>query len=119
MVNYLNDFNLPAYTNGIIEFEIEKVIQNCLPLALGDLLRKPINIYPNPSSKIIAFDLPQDLQLIDTRLQITNSIGQNVFVGQLEHHHFEMDIQALSEGVYFIAIDGNSKNAFGGSFVKQ
>lgn len=81
------------------------------PIIIGlnnyDKLDK-IKIFPNPAQSSITVSFPGN-QLTASSIEITNMLGQTVFTKQITSNE-QVDINDLSNGVYFIHLKGNSLN---------
>jgi len=64
-------------------------------------------IYPNPSKDIINIDLLNVGQNLNYKLQITNTLGQEVYQTILNNQKSTINIQTLKSGIYFLNIKQN------------
>lgn len=68
-------------------------------------------LYPNPASSAITLDLAYDPRWIGKMVQIVNLQGQTVLQVQITSKIFQVDINKLQAGIYFLAAkreDGES-----------
>ena len=78
----------------------------------SDNLEKSISLYPNPSSRIVTIDLPNDVTLKSVR--ILNELGQLVHV----YNTTTFNVEDLSTGMYFLQIE-TDRGAFVKRLIKQ
>lgn len=64
------------------------------------------SIYPNPAVEKININIPDDYTFSEYRL--TNSFGKLIEKGIINKKHFQIDLNSLSNGTYFIKVQ--SKN---------
>ncbi|MCF8295948.1 MAG: T9SS type A sorting domain-containing protein [Saprospiraceae bacterium] len=72
-----------------------------------------INIYPNPSTGKINFDIPADLNKLE--ITIYNTIGQIIFNEQITSQTESLktiDLSNVPKGVYFIGLKSKEKQNF-------
>ncbi|MBN2727964.1 MAG: T9SS type A sorting domain-containing protein [Bacteroidales bacterium] len=89
------------------ETEITIVVDECLGIEESNDNR--IQVYPNPSNGLITVELSK-LSNNNNSLEITNSIGQNVFVlKNIEQGSTNIDLSFLPAGIYYLSIHTESE----------
>jgi putative ubiquitin-RnfH superfamily antitoxin RatB of RatAB toxin-antitoxin module len=66
-----------------------------------------VTIYPNPSKGIVNIDILNVSQNLNYKLQITNTLGQEVYQTNLNTSNSTINIQTLKSGIYFLNIKQN------------
>ncbi|MBC8342438.1 MAG: T9SS type A sorting domain-containing protein, partial [Bacteroidetes bacterium] len=72
-----------------------------------------INIYPNPSSGKINFDIPAALDKLE--ITIYNTIGQIVYAEQITSQAKSLktiDLSEVPKGIYFVGLKSKEKQHF-------
>lgn len=64
---------------------------------------KKISISPNPTNDFVK--ITTDLNLIGSKFNITDVAGRVVMNGVILHENQQVNLQALSNGVYFLNIE--------------
>jgi len=90
------------YPNGNITtscFDATTTIENTIADAL--------NIFPNPTKGVVTLSF-EAVEIQDIKIQIVNSIGQQVYNNHLNKHiglvNEKIDLSSFSEGLYFVKI---------------
>lgn len=93
--SYGNDISFTTLTNtiGIEEVSIYNIV----------------NIYPNPFNN--EFVIKSDIILMNEKYRIRNIIGECVAKGLINNEIMKVDLENLPNGLYFLTIDGISKQA--------
>ncbi|MEI8137631.1 MAG: T9SS type A sorting domain-containing protein, partial [Bacteroidota bacterium] len=73
----------------------------------NNLSKMDINIYPNPSTGIVNIDFLNSSQNLNYKLQITNTLGQEVYQTNLNNTKSTINVQTLKSGIYFLNIKQN------------
>ncbi len=69
-----------------------------------------INVYPNPTNGILFVETCHGASLqADTEYCITNLTGQMLLSGHITNETQQIDVSGLTEGMYFVRIQNNSK----------
>mgnify|MGYP002630057058 CR=1 FL=1 len=71
----------------------------------GDLNKRKIKLYPNPSSGRITLDCADDQTL---SFRVYDLLGKLVLHQELNQRRTHMDISSLKDGIYFVRISGDS-----------
>ncbi len=97
-------------TNSLGEqSSIPVVIINPAPTGIIDLSNKTdILITPNPACEILNIYL-KDLNIYDTRVDISNSLGEIILSSSLTTEQHSINILPLSNGVYFTSLYDSGK----------
>ena len=66
-----------------------------------------VTIYPNPSKGIVNIDFLNVSQNFNYKLQITNTLGQEVYQTELYNQRSTINVQTLKSGIYFLNIKQN------------
>ena len=66
-------------------------------------------VYPNPASDVITINMcPVKTRFIASQYRITNIMGQTFMTGEITSENHQIDVSALTEGMYFITIGGST-----------
>jgi hypothetical protein len=71
------------------------------------ILEDLISAYPNPTTKIVKLNLPNDM--VHVQIRLFNSSGQELQVKNVGERD-EIDLSHLSKGVYFINVETNTES---------
>lgn len=82
------------------------------PTGTGDLLNSEFILYPNPAKNVINISIPG---LTSGTLHVTDMLGRNVIIKEINSENFSEDVSNLTKGIYIFNV--NSDN--GTSFRKQ
>ena len=74
----------------------------------NDFISHTITLFPNPAQNTIIIQT-NDLKSYDASVAILSSIGQEVYTSAF-HNNEPIDISNLSNGVYFVSLNGSSLN---------
>ncbi len=82
------------------------------------LFNNTIAVYPNPSNGIfqLTFD---NMQLINGALEILNALGERVYITSNIKSQMQIDLSALSKGIYFVKIVGETEQVYNQKIVIQ
>ena len=106
--NYYCQANVP------VNFTVE----NCDPTSINSIEESRINVYPNPSTSIIYFDIKNE-NASNITIEIYNTKGQQVdlltkaFI--LQNNKIKYNVNDLEAGIYTYQIK-NDSGVFGGKF---
>ena len=76
---------------------------------VDDIETDDFKIYPNPTSGIIFVETCHGASLQDqTEYRITNLLGQTLMTGKINDENQQIDVSALSFGMYFITFDNRT-----------
>jgi len=78
--------------------------ENALVNTEEQLLEKQFDIYPNPARERLIIDLAAAVNLVDSNIEVFNSLGQKVLYQSLQNSQTMLDISALKTGVYWVKI---------------
>lgn len=95
----------PNYTlgYGIPNLELAQI------LSISDVeLQNSILIYPNPTSNYIYVTFPKDVSKV--QVVILDVLGKKIFQKQVTNNHNRIDMEHLSNGVYFAKVIHNSES---------
>lgn len=99
--------------NGVPARNIARIVGDLPILNIKDnIIYKPV-VYPNPVEKVLNIKLPYEF--IITKIIITDSIGKKIL--QISNE-FEIDVQNLKKGIYFIELFSDSKT-YKTKFIKK
>ena len=79
-----------------------------IPTSLDDISDKAA-VYPNPASEKISVVLPSEL--LNSKLTITNSNGQNVLIQTVQADQMEINVSNLASGSYVVTVSNNASVA--------
>ncbi len=88
--------------NGIIECSTASIINK------NNI--ENFKVYPNPVKNVIHISVGSEF--IGNRYAITSISGQKVSEGKIEKEKSVVNIQDLSDGIYFVKLDGNIHQSF-------
>jgi hypothetical protein len=74
-----------------------------------------VNVYPNPATDNITFDLEEDPE--EGEIIIYNTEGRQVYSGEVKQQRFTIDITGLTTGNYYYQLIDGSVRVSSGSFV--
>ena len=78
-----------------------------IPSGVKNLSNNPVKAYPNPTSGMLTFDLPDAATTYS--LQLYNMMGQMCLSQTLDSSNNNINIGSLSEGLYLIKLtDSNT-----------
>ncbi len=102
------DFNEPVATNTVLNSVV------VFPGINENSTEIPLYIYPNPNNGIITIESNLD-NYGNTKsfYQLTDITGKTLLQGTATTSKFNLDISALSSGVYFISITDGEKQVYG------
>ncbi len=75
-------------------------------LGINDIQAAAPSIYPNPASGILNIDLSSTESI--SKMQIISSTGQ--LIGSYDRPARQIDISSLTDGIYFLKIEGNERS---------
>ncbi len=73
------------------------------PTLVTEIVSDGFMVYPNPTDGIITISSSKG-----TKYRITNQMGQTLMTGHFGGENQQIDVSQLSEGMYFITIDGKT-----------
>ena len=75
-------------------------------ISISENVENLFKVYPNPSQDYIYIDFgDENLNLKGKRIEIFNSLGQEVFETPIEHHKTKIEIKSLNgKGTYFVQL---------------
>lgn len=91
-----------------------EVIGNAIPLAsINDLTASKLNIYPNPSSRILFIEFNNPLQN-NIQIVLYNSLGIEIMnmIANTESNLIKLPIDNLPNGLYYLKLNSNSGTEF-------
>ena len=94
--------------NGLIECSTSSITKD-------NNIKKKFRVYPNPVKDAIHISVGSEF--IGNRYAITSISGQKVSEGKIEKEESVVNIQDLSEGIYFMKLDENIHQSF--KIIKQ
>lgn len=100
---YISKLDIYALNIGIKELSSAK-------------LTNDIHVFPNPATNQITLKV-KDLEK-NSKLDIYNAIGQNVFSIVISSNSTVINIEQFTQGIYFIRMNLNEKT-YSGKFIKQ
>lgn len=77
---------------------------------LSENLLDAIKIYPNPTQGQFSIDVPEYLMAIDSKIELYNSLGQQVFVSELGVGNRSVQLPELSNGFYTVIVNFPKEN---------
>lgn len=69
-----------------------------------NIMEQNIQIYPNPATDVLTIDCGRSQHI---KIQLTNIMGVVVYQAESINNKHEIDLSALSPGIYIISISGN------------
>jgi hypothetical protein len=82
-----------------------------------------IFLYPNPAGEFLTVNLKESLVVgrqLSVRLSVVNLFGQTLLqLDNIRSFPYQIDISALSPGLYFIRIEDDNGNRFSAKFIKS
>lgn len=78
--------------------------ENALVSTEEQLLKTEFEIYPNPAKERLVIDLAEDLNLVDSNVEVFNSLGQKVMVQSLQNSQTILDVSTFKTGIYWVKI---------------
>ena len=70
---------------------------------------KQFNVYPNPTDGVLFVETRRATSLPDQTYRITNLMGQTILSGNVTAETQQIDVSALSQGMYFITFAGETR----------
>ena len=89
--------------NGLIECSTSSITKD-------NNIKKKFRVYPNPVKD--AINISVGSEFIGNRYAITSISGQKISEGKIEKEESVVNIQDLSEGIYFMQLDENIHKSF-------
>ena len=90
------------YTNGSPMIRLLLGHSYQIPSAVSEIPSQPIKAYPNPTSGLLTFDLP------DTQgsysMELYNVLGQMSLSGTVDQAHSTINISHLDQGIYMLRL---------------
>lgn len=87
-------------------------------VGVEDLSKDLVNVYPNPASSDITFELPSELDV--TTIEIYNSVGKKVLDADVKVVKANISIVGLDSGVYSVRfLDDQKRAVLRSRFVKE
>ncbi len=74
-----------------------------------------MNVYPNPATDNITFDLKEDPE--EGKIIIYNTEGRQVYSGEVRQQRFTIDITGLTTGNYYYQLVDGGVRVSSGSFI--
>ena len=68
-----------------------------------ELLNEQLTVYPNPVSDILSIEL-KDSNSVNSRLTISNNIGQNIFAKRINTISTTIDVSSFESGIYHVQL---------------
>ena len=89
------------------------------PCAIGieELYNDQANIYPNPTSGLVAIELP--LPSAFTYIEIRDALGKLVLKEELKYANNTLNIEGLANGLYFYKVIQSAASISVGKIQKQ
>lgn len=100
-----------AYNRVISKNEIDSIYNNSKPVGFNNNQDSNIEIYPNPTSNYIQFNLVNE-KLNNCTLRVINNIGQVVLTKSNFATENTLDISSIPSGVYLIEIELENGNKY-------
>ena len=102
------------HTNGIYRWDMWKFSGysvRCIsdfPTEISDnTIENQIQISPNPNNGIFSIILPNII--IETQIEIYNTLGERIYSTQINTDKFEMDLSNKPKGIYFYHLQNDKK----------
>ncbi len=70
-----------------------------------------IDIYPNPTTGLVNISLGEDFDLTSASVEVLSHLGSVITSSKIRSKEFEVNLEELSSGIYFIRVT-NSKTGF-------
>jgi hypothetical protein len=106
--------SIPLYDTVLVSIQLTQydttAIANTLlinsSISISENVENLFKVYPNPSQDYIYIDFgDENLNLKGKRIEIFNSLGQEVFDTPIEHHKTKIEIKSLNgKGTYFVQL---------------
>ena len=68
----------------------------------------PFNVFPNPFTNNITIQIPTDYTLNDTKISITNTLGQLLLTIYPTNYNQLINTSSLASGMYYLTLSNNS-----------
>lgn len=78
---------------------------NCRLASKNDL---NIEIYPNPATELLNIQIQNEIDINNSFVSIFDFSGKKIKGSQVKAHNFQIDINLLPKGVYFVKFENNS-----------
>lgn len=90
---------------------ISLLVNACVGIKETDVQNSLISIYPNPSSGILSIEFFALPDAKEVKLEITNILGQVVFLTSFAGTKKEIDIKHLPNGLYYFSLKQHNTNS--------
>jgi len=91
----------------------DNIVYNSDNLAVNDVKKENIKLYPNPVKDILKINIPNNENI--SELNIYNVAGQKVKTS----NQSDINVESLSKGVYLIDIKTDKNKTYNSKFIKQ
>lgn len=59
-----------------------------------------LSLWPNPANNVVS--IRSDVELLGATLKVYNSVGQLVIQDKVDSHNYQLNVQHLPNGIYFV-----------------
>lgn len=113
-----NKIILAGTTRGLVnrDFAMTRITNNILSINDLNYNLRNIILYPNPTFSYLNIAFPKNIDATINTLKINDIVGKEVY--KLNQNNTNIDVSALSKGVYIITLQTNH-GVWNGKFVKE
>lgn len=108
-----------SVSNGIFSEQTGTAI-NCSPLSVNNpSIDSEIELYPNPTSDKLTITI-NNINYSENRISIFNILGQRIYVSNtITNNSIIADFSNLSNGLYYIIVDGKNGKVYQRKIIKN
>lgn len=87
------------------------------PIGIEELIGDVANLYPNPTKGILTINFTNEV--FNSHFELVNEIGEIILKQELNNKQTQVNIEHLTNGIYFYKINKNGENIKIGKVLKQ